>query len=73
MDEAYLNNIKADLKAKGITRSDLARWTGRSVSWVGTCLNGHYPYRDAAMSGKAMFPAYLTDILRRFNVIGGIS
>lgn len=69
MDKEYLDDIKVRLREKKITYADLAGWAGCSQSWISACMNGHYPYRYAAESGRAIFPAYLTDTLRRFGVI----
>lgn len=68
MNRQDLDAIRHQMKDRHITVSFLASFIDRSPSWVGKCLNGHYPSPYAHEKGTALLPYNIERALRRFNI-----
>lgn len=44
-----LANLRAEMKAKKYTQRELACHTGKSLSWIGSCLRGDCPFAGAGL------------------------
>jgi hypothetical protein len=54
-DPEYLPRLRAALKALSISQAEFARRCGRSASWIGQVLRGHYPHYDAGGCPKGVW------------------
>jgi hypothetical protein len=61
---ALLEAARARMKERGITIASVARSVHKSPSFIGTCLKGNYPYRNAGG-----LPRYLLQYLRSCNLL----
>jgi len=64
MNNEDLQALKERIRAAGLSGAEIARRLGHSSSWINACLNGHYPFKYAGDSGRAILPRYLEEFLR---------